>query len=70
MNSSFGEVFDALNRTTNERVIIKEMKLLPNLNTMEKECQLLKECQSNFLVRYYDVLKRDSELWVCCLCFE
>lgn len=70
MNRSFGEVFDALNRTTNERVIIKEMRLVPNQKTVEKEYQLLKECQSSFLVRCYDVLKRDSELWVCCLCFE
>lgn len=70
MNSSFGEVFDALNKITNERVVIKKMKLVPNQKTVEKEYQLLKECKSSFLVRCYDVLKRDSELWVCCLCFE
>ena len=70
MNSSFGEVFDALNKITNERVVIKKMRLVPNQKTVEKECQLLKECQSSFLVRCYDVLKRNGELWVCCLCFE
>ena len=70
MNGSFGEVFDALNKITDERLVIKKMKLVPNQKTAEKECQLLKECKSSFLVRYYDVLKRDSELWVCCLCFE
>lgn len=70
MNSSFGEVFDALSKITNERVVIKKMRLVPNQKTVEKEYQLLKECKSIFLVRCYDVLKRDNELWVCCLCFE
>ena len=70
MNSRFGEVFDALNKITNERVVIKKMKLVTSQKTVEIEYQLLKECKSIFLVRCYDVLKRDSELWVCCLCFE
>ena len=37
MNSSFGEVFDALNKITNERVVIKKMKLVPSQKTVEKE---------------------------------
>ena len=70
MNSSFGEVFDALSKITNERVVVKRVKLGNEEEDIEKESKSLKEYQSNFLVRYYDVLKRDSELWVCCLCFE
>ena len=29
------------------------------------ESKLLKECQSRYIVRYYDVIRREGELWVC-----
>ena len=34
------------------------------------ESKLLKECQSRYIVRYYDVLRREGELWVCCCLSE
>ena len=60
----FGEVFDALNKKSNERMVIKKVKLVADNETIEKESQLLRECQSRYIVRYYDVLRRESELWV------
>ena len=60
----FGEVFVALNKKSNERMVIRKVKLVADNETIEKESQLLRECQSRYIVRYYDVLRRESELWV------
>lgn len=63
--SGFGEVFVALDKTSNDLVAIKKVKLTLNDSDMDGESRLLKESRSRFIVRYYDVLKRESELWVC-----
>ena len=60
----FGEVFVALDRKSNDLVAIKKVKPLLNEDKLENEWKLLKECQSRYIVRYYDVLRRDGEFWV------
>ena len=62
--SGFGEVFVALDKTSNDLVAIKKVKPLLNEDELENEWKLLKECQSRYIVRYYDVLRRDGEFWV------
>ena len=64
--SGFGEVFVALDKTSNDLVAIKKVKMTVNDNEMDGESRLLKESRSRFIVRYYDVLRREGELWVCC----
>ena len=64
--SGFGEVFVALDKTSNDLVAIKKVKLTLNDSDMDGESRLLKESRSRFIVRYYDVLRREGELWVCC----
>ena len=63
--SGFGEVFVALDKTSNDLVAIKKVKMTLNDSDMDGESRLLKESRSRFIVRYYDVLKREGELWVC-----
>ena len=63
--SGFGEVFVALDKTSNDLVAIKKVKMVMNDSDMDGESRLLKESRSRFIVRYYDVLKREGELWVC-----
>ncbi len=60
----FGEVFVALSRQSNVYVAIKKVKLLSDNKRIEKESELLRQCQSPLIVRYYDVLRKESELWV------
>ena len=61
-------MFAALDKTSHMLVAIKKVKLLSDDKRIEKESELLKECQSRYIVRYYDVLRREGELWVsCCL---
>ena len=60
----FGEVFVALDKESNDLVAIKRVKMVMEGTGIETELELLKECQSRYTVRYYDVLRREGELWV------
>ena len=62
----FGEVFVALDKESNDLVAIKRVKMVMEDDQIASESKLLKECQSRYIVRYYDVLRREGELWVCC----
>ena len=70
MDRTFGEVYVAKNKKSDELVAIKKVKLVAYNEKIEKESELLKECQSRHIVRYYDVLRRESELWVGGLWFR
>ena len=63
-SSGFGEVFVALDKTSNDLVAIKRVKVMTDDDAIANESKMLKECQSRFIVRYYDVLRREGELWV------
>ena len=64
MVSGFGEVFVALDRRSNDLVAIKRVKMQMDDGKIASESRLLKECQSRYTVRYYDLMRRDGELWV------
>ena len=57
-------MFAALDKTSHMLVAIKKVKLLSDDKRIEKESELLKECQSRYIVRYHNVLRMESELWV------
>ena len=63
-------MFAALDKTSNDLVAIKRVKMVMEDTGIETELELLKECQSRYTVRYYDVLRREGELWVCCCLTE
>ena len=67
---AFGEVFVALDKTSNDLVAIKQVKLRREDEWIASEFKYLKECQSRYIVRYYDVLRRERKLWVCCCLTE
>ena len=60
----FGEVFVALDKESNDLVAIKRVKMVMEDDQIASESKLLKECQSRYIVRYYDVMRMESELWV------
>ena len=68
--SGFGEVFVALDKSSNDLVAIKRVKMVMEDDQIASESKLLKECQSRYIVRYYDVIRREGELWVCCCLSE
>ena len=63
-------MFVALHKASHMLVAIKKVKPLLNEDELENEWKLLKECQSRYIVRYYDVMRMESELWVCCCLSE
>ena len=67
---AFGEVFVALDKRVNDVVAIRKVKMVMEDKWIASESKLLKECQSRYIVRYYDVLQREGKLWVCCCLIE
>ena len=57
----------AMDRKSNDLVMMRKVKMDENDSRLETELSLLKKCQSRYTVRYYDVLRRDSYWWVVCL---
>ena len=54
-------MFVALDKTSNDLVAIKKVKMVMNDSDMDGESRLLKESRSRFIVRYYDVLRREGD---------
>lgn len=54
----------ALNTISNELVAVKCISVPPGAGPLN-EVELLKACQSGFIVRYYDMIRKDNEIWVC-----
>ena len=59
-------MFVALDKSSNDLVAIKRVKMVIEDDQIASESKLLKECQSRYIVRCYDVLRREGKLWVCC----
>lgn len=64
IRSGFGKVFKAWDKCRNKTVAIKMAKSCSTNTDLETECEMLRKYQSNFIVRYYDYLTVDDELWV------
>ena len=56
--------FKARNRSTNEIVTIMRVKSGFNTEALESRFNDLKTCDSMFIVKYKDLVKRDGVLWV------
>ena len=57
-------MFVALDKSSNDLVAIKRVKMMMDDGQIASESELLKECQSRYIVRYYDVMQREREMWV------
>lgn len=58
------DVFKARNRNTNEIVTIMRVKSGFNTEDLESRFNDLKTCDSMFIVKYKDLVKKDGVLWV------
>ena len=67
MSRGVGEVYLAMNRKSNDLVVMRKVKMDENGSRLETELSLLKKCLSRYTVRYYDVLRKDCYWWVVCL---
>ena len=62
--SGFGEVYVAMDKAANELVAIKRIRGVPDDKRIENESQLLKECQSRYIVLYRNMMRKGEEWWV------
>ena len=58
-------MYVAQDRETREMVAIKRCSRLSDKYGMQCELQLLKNCTSKYVVRYYDVFIDEKDLCVC-----
>ena len=56
--------YKARDRTTNEIVLMARVKNGLDVKGIESRFTQLKECDSEHLMRYIDVVKKDDVLWV------
>ena len=68
--SDLSEVFLAMDRVQHELVVIKKVRGWIENEYNESEFRLLKECDSPYVTRYYDILQREREVWVNCSRFR
>lgn len=54
----------ARDKVSYNHVAVKKIRLTTNENAFEGEAELLKSCESKFIVRYYDLVHLESEMWV------
>ena len=62
--SGFGEVYRAIDKTTNQEVAIKKVKMTATDERCENEWKTLKECKSDYVVEFYDAFHTGNELRV------
>ena len=67
MNSSYGTVFKARYIKKNRLVAIKIVNDIQDREDITKEINILKDCKSDYIIRYYGSYYKDDNLWVCCL---
>ena len=63
-SSGFGEVYVARDSLSKDLVAIKKVRTVMSSEGIEGESRMLKSCVSKFIVRYYDVVAKENELWV------
>jgi len=65
VSSSYGSVWRAIKKGTNEEVAIKRVPLDDDVDDLHKEMDVMKECNSPYVVKYHGCyLKGSEELWV------
>lgn len=66
---SFGSVFKGVNRKTDEVVAIKIISLTEEeaIEDVRQEIEILQECESAQIVKYYGSYLQRDNLWVCYL---
>ena len=54
----------ALDKASNDYVAVKRVQMKVDESTVQNESKMLKECGSKYIVRYINLVKMGSEVWV------
>ena len=61
---AFGAVYKATMRTTGGIFAVKILPALSNIESLEREIEILKKCQHQNIVGYYGTCKKAGKLWI------
>lgn len=61
---SYGSVYKAKHKSTGKIVAIKVIPVELDLNELMKEIAILKDCNSEYVVRYYGSYYKENDLWI------
>ena len=62
--SGYGKVYLAVDKTVNHEVAIKKVEMAATDEQYENEWKTLRECKSDYVVKFYDAFCTGDELWV------
>lgn len=61
---AYGTVYAAFDNKNKRVAAIKKIQMKTDSIEIPKECEILRKCDNDFIVRYYDYLTVENELWV------
>lgn len=61
---AYGSVYKAQHRKTQQYVAVKVVPSSGEIQSLQKEIQILKECQSPYIVKYYGSFYKNGNLWL------
>ena len=64
MDRRLGETYLAYDKTSEKFVVIGKVKGLPGDKRIERSVEVLKNCQSSFIMNCFDVFRKRDEYWV------
>lgn len=60
----YSDEYRAVDQKTGDPVMMMKVKEVLNVERIESSFESLKECDSEYLLKYLDLVKKDDELWV------
>eukprot|EP00960_Hanusia_phi_P035654 751850-Hanusia_phi.AAC.1 len=61
---SFGSVYRAIDNQTGHNVAVKILPSDSDMSPLEREIEILKQCDSPYIVRYLGSYIKDNDLWI------
>lgn len=62
---SYGSVFKALHKQSDQHVALKQIAIESDLFEIIKEISIMQQCDSDNIVKYYGSYFKESYLWIC-----
>ena len=60
----YSDEYREVDQKTGDPVMMMKVKEVLNVERIESSFESLKECDSEYLLKYLDLVKKDDELWV------
>jgi serine/threonine kinase 3 len=61
---SYGQVFKAIDRRDNTHIALKIIPMDEDMNLLEREINILKECKHENIVQFKGAFLKEEDLWV------